>query len=198
MARILGIDRSKYEPGDVLPIGAASAGLFTLLCDGSSVSQAAYPRLYAKIGATYGAASAGQFLLPDCRSRSIMGSGTGSGLSARTLGTSLGTETETVPSIPAHTHTGTTSTIGNHSHNMPAGPNTVGVATNPSLFPPWYTNQDLSHADSGHGLNTPPVPTQDDPWATHTHPFALGSDGSNTGHNNIHPALVIGFCIVYW
>lgn len=200
MARILGIDRSKYEPGDILPIGASTPGTFTLLADGSAVSIAAYPRLYAKIGNTYGVSGdPTKFLLPDSRSRGWMGAGQGAGLTMRTLGQQVGTETQAVSAMPTHLHTGSTTTQGAHFHTTTRGPGgEVLIATNPGSHPPWYSNAAGAETNpSGAGVITPPQPT-DTQWTAHTHTFSLGNDGSGTAHNNIQPTLVIGCCIVYW
>lgn len=77
-----------------------------LICDGSEVAQADYPDLYAVISDLYGAASAGAFRLPDFRGRSPSGAGTGTGLSAVTVGEMYGQENHvlTVAEMPAHTH----------------------------------------------------------------------------------------------
>jgi len=101
-----------------------------LLCDGSAVSTTTYAALYAVIGNTFGSnPPAGQFLLPDTRSRVLMARGQGTGLSNRARGTSLGAETSTTNAgvgtqpayqLPAHTHgTGTlsiTASGGLHTH----------------------------------------------------------------------------------
>lgn len=62
-----------------------------LLCDGREVSQTTYADLYAKIGATYGTASAGNFKLPDYRGRSPIGIGTSTDANGNTFTASLGT-----------------------------------------------------------------------------------------------------------
>jgi hypothetical protein len=62
-----------------------------LLCDGSAVSRTEYATLYAAIGDTWGAGDGSTtFNLPDLRGRAPIGAGTGSGLTARTLGGTVG------------------------------------------------------------------------------------------------------------
>lgn len=64
-----------------------------LVADGSAVSRASYPILFAMVGTTYGPGDGTTtFNLPDNRGRSLLGSGTGSGLSSRPLGTQGGEE----------------------------------------------------------------------------------------------------------
>lgn len=86
--------------------------------NGSIVAQATYPALFAVIGSTYntGGEGVGNFRLPDSRGRADIGSGTGSGLTARTLGAIGGAETHqlTVPEMPSHSHTDS-----GHSHSVP-------------------------------------------------------------------------------
>lgn len=86
------------------------------MCDGAAVSRSTYANLYTAIGTTFGSGDgANTFNLPDFRGRAPIGSGTGSGLSARTLGASGGTETHqlTESEMPAHTHTYTETVSGN-------------------------------------------------------------------------------------
>lgn len=78
-----------------------------LLCDGSAVSRTTYATLFAAIGTTWGNGDGSTtFNLPDLRGRAPIGAGTGSGLTARTLGGTLGSE-----NIQAHTHSFTQPTI---------------------------------------------------------------------------------------
>ncbi len=94
--------------GVIIGHGAASAPSGYLVCDGSAVSRTTYAALFAVIGTVFGAGDGSTtFNLPDLRGRAPIGVGTGSGLSARTLGQSLGAETHqlTTAELPAHTHT---------------------------------------------------------------------------------------------
>jgi microcystin-dependent protein len=77
-----------------------------LACDGSTVSIASYPDLYAVVGTTFGPSSGGNFTLPDLRGRVSVSSGTGPGLSARSTGDSFGEETHqlTTAELAAHVH----------------------------------------------------------------------------------------------
>lgn len=78
-----------------------------LVCDGSEVAQADYPDLYNVVGSTYGSASSGNFRLPDLRGRSLAGVGTGSGLTAVTLGEKYGEEAHSLSEseLASHAHT---------------------------------------------------------------------------------------------
>lgn len=81
-----------------------------LLCDGSAVSRTTYATLFAAIGTTWGVGDGSTtFNLPDLRGRAPIGAGTGSGLTARTLGDVVGSEY-----LQAHTHAFTNPTITTH------------------------------------------------------------------------------------
>lgn len=80
-----------------------------LLCDGRDVSRADYAALFQQIGTLHGAGDGSTtFGLPDGRGRSLIGAGTGAGLSNRDISTKyLGEETHlpTIAEMAAHTHT---------------------------------------------------------------------------------------------
>lgn len=79
--------------GTILGYGAAAAPGGFLVCDGSEVSRAGLAALFAIVGTTYGAGNGSTtFNLPDFRGRSPMGFGSGPGLTARSLGQTLGAE----------------------------------------------------------------------------------------------------------
>lgn len=60
-----------------------------LLCDGASLDRATYTELFTCIGTTYGSVDSSHFNLPDLRGRTIVGVGTGSGLTPAPWGTPL-------------------------------------------------------------------------------------------------------------
>lgn len=110
-------------PGVMLEYGGSAAPSGWLLCDGAAVNRTTYAALFAIIGTTYGAGDGvNTFNLPDRRGRYGIGSNatyprgtTGGSLS--TSGTAL-----TINQMPSHTHTGTTSTVGDHIHGIDAVP----------------------------------------------------------------------------
>jgi microcystin-dependent protein len=78
-----------------------------LKCDGRAISRSDYSDLFGVIGVSFGVGDGSNtFNLPDSRGRVLGAIGTGSGLTARSLGASVGAETHTltVGEIPAHTH----------------------------------------------------------------------------------------------
>ena len=65
-------------PGVVLPYGGASAPTGWLLCDGAAVSRTTYAGLFAVIASTFGDGDGSTtFNVPDLRSRTPLGAGTG-------------------------------------------------------------------------------------------------------------------------
>ncbi len=93
--------------GAILPFGGSTIPTGFLECDGSAVSRYTYATLFAAIGTTWGAGDGSTtFNLPDLRGRSPLGAGTGSGLTARTLGGTGGAETVALATseLPSHNH----------------------------------------------------------------------------------------------
>jgi microcystin-dependent protein len=117
--------------GSMTMFGGASAPTGWLMCDGTAVSRTTYASLFAVIGTAYGAGdTTTTFNVPDLLGRIPMGAGTGTGLTARTLGEELGSESTTLTSshIPEHNHTynishdhaafNTTGGEGAHTHDI--------------------------------------------------------------------------------
>ncbi len=75
--------------------------------DGRTLSSQAHPTLFQQLNASYGSPGAGQFRIPDVRSKSIVGDGAGPGLEITARGDTFGVErvTLTEANLPAHTHT---------------------------------------------------------------------------------------------
>jgi len=101
-----------YVPsGTVVDYAGSVAPLGWVLLDGSTldgVTNPKYSTLFDVIGTTYGGTGRSSFVIPDCRGRVSIGAGTGSGLTARSIGDTPGAET-----LPAHTHVQQVSTDTN-------------------------------------------------------------------------------------
>lgn len=94
--------------GSMTMFGGSSAPTGWLMCNGSAVSRTTYASLFAVIGTTYGVGdNSTTFNVPDLLGRVPMGAGAGTGLTSRTLGAELGSESTTLTSshIPEHSHT---------------------------------------------------------------------------------------------
>lgn len=86
--------------------GAAEAS-YLKLCNGQEISRVTYAALFAEIGTTFGAGNGSTtFNLPDFRGRVPGGAGSGTNLTARAVGASIGAEKHTlnVSEMPAHSH----------------------------------------------------------------------------------------------
>lgn len=104
-----------------------------LKCDGRSISKTVYSELHAIIGYSFGG-SGDNFNLPDCRGRVPGAIGSGTGLSARALGLTVGSETHTlsIDEMPSHNHGGETGAagFGTSSANPATSLTTMDVADN--------------------------------------------------------------------
>lgn len=141
------------------------------LCDGSTKSTNTYLNLYNAIGYTYGG-SGDNFNLPDMRGRVAVGSGTGTGLTARTLGTTGGAET----------HMLTTDEMPSHSHSTNAdGSTTARLVT--------VTGNNTA----SDGLDT----TSGEPDLYSNTTLSISYTGGGQAHNNMQPFIVFNYLIKY-
>lgn len=145
-------------------------------------------------------------MLPDSRGRveGVIGSGTG--LTSRSMGDSVGAETHilTTAQLPSHTHTATTSSNGNHTHGVTDNGHTHGMridATDDNNFTA-QNNQDPV-ADSSNFCNVN-FTTSNTTGITglqsngeHSHTFTTNSTGGGGAHNNMQPTLFVGNMFIY-
>ena len=139
------------------------------LCYGQAISRTVYADLFAVIGTTYGVGDGSStFNIPDFRSVSPIGGGTGSlhsgagGTTNRSIGTFYGNETHTIAAneLPAHNHN-----IGNNSGatrffvQPVTGTQWMPFATTPAGFPSPFTGNAFlisygSATDNAYGFTT--------------------------------------------
>ncbi len=92
-----------WLPGDIaIAAHSGTRGQGWIPCDGSQISRASFPALFAKIGTTWGAGNGSTtFNVPWFDGKTLVMSGTGSGLTSRSVGQTGGLENST---LPTHTH----------------------------------------------------------------------------------------------
>jgi len=173
---------------------SASAGAVTttaptgwLLANGDIVSRTTYSALFTAIGTTYGVGDGlTTFALPDMRSRVPVGVGTGSGLTARTLGGTVGQENTTLleANLPPHQHafspTGTLNTENSHYHASADAGSHQHTGTNgwqPLVFTSTGGGANLSSGTSYQRYNMESVMNA---AGSHNH----GNTNVNSGHTH--------------
>jgi microcystin-dependent protein len=197
---------------------SVSAGMLTtsaptgwLLANGDLINRGVYSALFTAIGTTYGAGDGSTtFALPDMRGRvaSQVGTGTYAGATARTLGGTLGTETETLAAsqIPAHSHPNTVGSTASSSNNVTAGmsANTThghNLSESVGRMALGFNATGSSYAGSIVG-NQPQAGTvltaATSGSIDHTHNVFI-ANANNTGgggsHNNMQPTIGLNFII---
>jgi microcystin-dependent protein len=167
--------------GSVVPSG-------WLLCNGQAVSRSSFFGLFASLGTAWGSGDGSTtFNVPDLRGRTVIGAGTGTGLSTRVLATTLGEENHTLSQaeMPAHDHsTLTTAETANHTHSAAGANYFLGQSGSPSLF--------LSETGSPF-LGVVPVFNTSTESGPHQH--TIPTAGSNGAHNTIQPSSVANWIV---
>lgn len=172
------VDESVVHVGEVRCTARAAAPQGWLLCQGQSLSTTNYAALFSAIGYTYGGAGA-SFTLPDLRGRVPIGSGTGSGLSARTLGANVGGENIATGDLPAHNHP---VTDPGHDHAFESGSQT-------------FTTTTVGLAAGG-GSTTLPLLGYND-TASRTTGVTVGNTGGTGNGSRMQPSQVLNYIIKY-
>lgn len=145
--------------------------------DGKLLEISRYSALFALYGTTYGGDGRTSFGLPDLRGRVPVSFGQGPGLSNRSLGQQIGSETNTLTTgnIPAHNHGVAVAIQGNAapgSSPSPAG-GVPALSTNAPIYsaaPNTPMNSDMARVSET-------------------------TVGGGTAVNNIQPTLVLRYCV---
>jgi len=174
------LNNNPYLPiGIVLPYATNIAPEGWLVCHGQEVSKTTYPSLWNVIGTTFGTSVLpDNFILPDLRGRVIVGSGTGIGLTARSIGDISGAETHilTENEMPSHNHT-ITDPGHSHTENISSGNLAIENDT-PDVF-----NNQTSSITGNTGTSTTGI--------------TINNTGGDQPHNNMQPFLVLNYIIKY-
>jgi microcystin-dependent protein len=136
--------------GSLVLFGSVTAPPGWALCDGSLLNRVTFATLFAVIGTTYGAGDGSTtFAVPDLRSRVPMGSGTGTGLTARALGAVGGEET--------HVLAGTE--VGAHNHGLVDPQHSHGITDAAHSHVGNNHNHPVTDANHGHTFGNGPMIT---------------------------------------
>lgn len=175
-----------------------------LKCDGRSLSRTEYSELFDIIGTSFGADDSDTFKLPDLRGRVMGAIGQGSGLTNRVLGANVGEETHilTTGEMPQHSHTGTTSSNGNHSHSI-TDPGHMHTQTtinddfnSSGASPPGFA-ADSAGSVTWSNINSATTGISINSNGAHTHIFTTSDIGGNQAHNNMQPTTFVGNVFIY-
>lgn len=170
------------------------------MCDGRSLSRDHFKDLFYKIGTSFGNNCGNTFSLPDCQGR-VMAALDGS---RRGLGFYTGAEehTLTLDEMPSHTHTGTTMTSGQHSHNINDPGHEHSLTTNQDDFsnsggsPPSFA-ADAGGPRSWNNISRSVTGISVNSNGDHSHSFITNVTGSGLAHNNMQPTVFIGNMFVF-
>jgi microcystin-dependent protein len=163
--------------GDIFTVGYTFCPRGSFSAEGQLLPISSYSAMFALYGTTYGGNGTTTFQLPDLRSRSPIGQGTGPGLSTFPQGARGGVETITLTTsnLPAHTHTG----------RMVADKDVQANRASPS--------GSILGRTPGVDIYVDPA-VADDPMATGT--IQVDQTGGNLPFNNRNPYLALRFCVV--
>ena len=138
-------------------------------CNGSLHAISQHPKLYQLIGTTYGGDGRTTFALPDLRGRVAIGTGSGPGLSPRTVGVRGGVENETL----------TTNQLPSHNHELNASDQAATTEV--------PTDNVLAHGRRNDLYRDTPN--------TLMALSAISSVGGDQPHNNMQPYLAVSFIV---
>lgn len=156
--------------GEIVLFAGRSAPRGWALCDGQILEVDDHPRLFGRIGETFGGDGRTTFTLPDFRGRVPLHSGQGSGLSPYKMGDKGGSESVALRTaeLPAH----------NHPVQATSG---AGCSKEPQGH--------ILAQSSAWDVYRPNVPGDD------MHPGAIAAAGEGEPHDNMLPFLCLNFII---
>ncbi len=187
--------------GDTKTSALAVDHIGWLVCDGRLLDVDTWQNLFKTIHYSFGG-SGTQFRLPNPAGRVAGYIGAGAGLTTRTKGNSVGTETHTltVAEMPTHNHA---ITDNGHTHTGNTSNSVTGIEGNTVDTPESESVSNLGTGAQVSGSGQRNAIKSDN---GHTHAFTTGSsftgvttnnNGSSNAHNNMQPTLFIGNLFIY-
>ncbi len=147
-------------------------------CNGQLLPINQNQALFSILGTFYGGDGVSTFALPDLRSKLPIGTGSGGGLTPRTIGQTGGVETVSlaVSQLPQHSHVLT-----------PVCNNATADATDPTGAFPGYPDPNVG--------GSMPLYASAATGNTHMSAGTSANTGGNQPHSNLQPALAVTFII---
>jgi microcystin-dependent protein len=174
-----------------------------LKCDGRAFTITQFPFLFNVIGYSFGSNTSADFKLPNPAGRVPGVIGAGAGLTVRSLGDTVGTETHTltINEMPAHKH-GSVDVSGNTNGDGFTGSTSLDVTTGTVVTAVSANNNNFVVAAGStpptNSLTTGITVTTADPNITpNPHSHSIGSTGGGAAHNNMQPTLFMGNWFIY-
>lgn len=163
--------------GEIKVVGFSFAPQGFAVCNGQLLSISQNTALFAVLGVNFGGNGTSNFALPNLQASAPMGTGSGPGLSPRTIGETTGTATVAlaVAEMPGHGHGLVAAGL-----NPPNPAQNVAAPTNQAMIGP--SNPNMAFSD----VATPVVALS---------PQAIGVAGGSQPHENHQPLLALTFVI---
>jgi microcystin-dependent protein len=173
-----------------------------ILCNGQQLNRSEYADLFNLIGTTFGNGDGfNTFNVPNADGRVLGNVGGGRG-----NGESVGSETVTLAStnLPAHTHSGSTSTNGSHAHAITDPGHTHTQTTinddfnNSGENPPGFT-RDSSGVRTWNNISSSTTGITIQTNGEHAHTFTTdGGAGLNgSAFSVMQPTLFVGYTFIF-
>src|SRR5262249_5132631 len=170
--------------GEIALFGFAYPPSGWAFCDGSHLLINQNQGLFSLLGTTYGGDGKKDFALPDLRGRVPIGDGSGSGLTPRAMGQTLGSEAITLDAryVPVHNHTLQGVYLGEITSNTQIPSPDVWIA------------RPIAFDSQGRELTMAFYAQDPDPLTVTMAGAAVGITGGNP-HSNQMPYATLNFCI---
>lgn len=171
-----------------------------LICNGSEISKNTYSTLFSIIGNNYGISqNSNNFVLPNLMNKFSLGKS-----ETNNLGDIGGNENITLSEnqLPSHSHTGTTTTNGSHTHSINDPGHTHTQTTinddfnNSGNNPPGF-QADSAGSMTWYNINNSTTGISINENGSHNHTFTTNMTGLGSSINIINPYIVLNYIIKY-